>query len=106
MIPFTLPAAYPRIKRVSSFEELVTTPFADGVNALCWERTLAGDFAEVVERLGSGEGIVTLDEARLQELGLSLSASGNVAIEVMLEDLRRLREQERDPVLNCIHEYP
>jgi hypothetical protein len=29
-----------------------------------------------------------------------------VAIDVMLEDLKRLRELGRDPVLNCIHAYP
>ena len=45
---FTLPFAYPRIKMVNSFRELVTTPFADGVNALCWPRALPGDFGEVV----------------------------------------------------------
>jgi hypothetical protein len=106
MTPFTLPTAYPRIKGVGGFEELVTSRFEDGVNALCWERTLAGDFAEVVERLGPGEGIVTLDEARLRELAVSVSAAGRTAIEAMLEDLQRLREQEREPVLNCIHEYP
>ena len=104
MTPFALPAGYARIKTVNSFHELVSTPFADGVNALCWPRPLAGDFGEVVERVGTGEGIVTLDEARLG--GLSVSAAGRVAVAVLLEDLRRLRECERDPVLNCIHDYP
>lgn len=47
MTPFTLPPDYPRIQRVNSFQELVTTPFADCVNALCWQRTLPGDFSEV-----------------------------------------------------------
>ena len=95
---------YPRIKAVSSFHELVTTPFAGGVNALCWPRTLPGDFGEVVEKLGAGEGIITLAEARLQSL--PVSAVGRVAIELLLEDQRLLREHERDPVLNCIHGYP
>jgi hypothetical protein len=31
---------YPRIQQVNSFQELVSTPFAGGVNALCWQRTL------------------------------------------------------------------
>ena len=53
MTPFTLPPDYPRIKRVGSFQELITTPFGDGVNAFCWERTLSGDFAEVVGKLGA-----------------------------------------------------
>ena len=102
--PFTLPADYPRIRRVQSFHELITTPFADGVNALCWPRVLPGDFAEVVALLGAGEEIVLLDDARLA--GLPVSAEGRVAVDAMLEDARLLREQERDPVLNCIHGYP
>ena len=95
---------YRRIKVVGSFNELVTTVFADGVNALCWPRSLPGDFAEVVARLGVGEGIVTLDDTRLASL--PVSAAGRAAIDVLLEDQRRLREHARDPVLNCIHGYP
>lgn len=104
MTPFSLPPDYPRIRRVQSLQELVATPFADGVNALCWERELPGDFAEVVARLGAGEGLETLDEARLE--ALPVGAEGRLAIGAMLEDLRRLRALERDPVLNCIHGYP
>jgi hypothetical protein len=99
------PSAHPSIKHVASFAELVATPFADGINALCWERTLPGDYAEVVRLLGTGDGeaITTLDEARLR--GLRLEAGGKVAAEQMLADLRLLRERELDPVLNCIHGY-
>ncbi len=87
-----------------SFQELVSTPFAGGVNALCWERALPGDFGEVVRHLGNGDGIVTLEEERL--LALPVSASGRLAIECLLADLRMLRAQELAPVLNCIHGYP
>ena len=100
----TLPPDYPRIQRVNSFEELVTTPFANGVNAFCWPRTLPGDFSEVVELLGGGEGIVTLDDTRL--LALPVSAAGRVAVDILLADQRRLREHDLDPVLNSIHGYP
>jgi hypothetical protein len=93
-----------RVRTVHSFEELVETPFADGVNALCWPRTLPGPFGEVVEKLGPGEEIVTIEEEQLG--ALDVSAAGRIAIEVLREDLRRLRELERDPVLNCIHSYP
>jgi len=75
--------------------------FADGVNALCWPRTLAGDFGEVVRLLGDGEGIVTIDDARL--LSLPVSAAGRAAVDVLLEDQRALRALGLDPVLNCIH---
>ncbi len=99
-----LPSNYPRIQQVRSFQELISTPFADGVNALCWERALPGNFGEVVARLGDGEGIVTLEEERLNSL--PVSAAGRLAIEHMLADLRLLRAQELAPVLNCIHGYP
>ena len=104
MTLFTPPSGYPRIRTVNSFHELVTAPLADGVNALCWPRTLPGDFGEVVELLGAGEGITALDDERL--LSLPVSAAGRVAIEVLLEDQRLLREHDRAPVLNCIHGYP
>ena len=47
------PPDYFRIKTVLSFAELVDTPFADGVHALCWSRALPGDFGKVVEKLGA-----------------------------------------------------
>ena len=87
-----------------SFAELVATPFAQDVNALCWSRTLPGDFGEVVEKLGAGEGVVTIEEPQL--LRLAVSPAGRKAIDFLQKDLRQLREQERDPVLNCIHDYP
>lgn len=99
----TSPPAHPRIRVVGGFHELLNTPFADGVNALCWPRVLPGDFGEVVKLLSPGDGIVPLDEELLRSL--PLGAAGRVAAEVMLEDLRLLREQDLDPELNCIHHY-
>ena len=104
MTPFTLPSDYSRIKRVSSFQELITTPFANGVNGLCWERTLSGDFAQVVERLDVSEGITTLDEALLRSL--SVSGAGQAAIDQLVEDYRLLQDHNLEPVLNCIQDYP
>src|SRR5262245_49603951 len=101
MTPFALPSGYSRIKRVSSFDELVATPFADGVNALCWPRVLPGDFGEVVRDLNVGAGITTVDEARLRSL--SVSDAGRIAIGILLEDQRLLREHGLDPVLDCIN---
>jgi hypothetical protein len=104
MSSLSLPSDCPRIRRVQSFAELATTPLADGVNALCWERTLPSGFDEIVARLGAGEGLVNLDEERLRTL--RVSAAAQPAIELLLADLRRLRERDLDPVLNCIHGYP
>ncbi|MBL9203466.1 MAG: hypothetical protein JNN01_00170 [Opitutaceae bacterium] len=104
MTSFALPSDYPRVRQVTSFHELVSTPFSAGVNALCWQRTLPGDFSEVVGLLGVKEGITTLDEARL--LALPLSAAGRVAVAVLLEDLRQLRDRGLAPNLDCIQAYP
>lgn len=104
MNSFALPPDYPRIKRVYSFQELVSTPFADGVNALCWERVLPGDFSEVVQLLGVSDEVTPIDEARLR--ALSVSVAGRSAIEFLLEDLRLLREHGAAPVLNCFPGYP
>lgn len=104
MTPFSLPADYSRIQLVGSFEELLATPFKDGVNALCWKRDLRGDFGEVVRCLGVVEGIMPLDEDRLRTL--ALSAEGKRAVEVMLEDFRLLQAAGLSPTLDCIASYP
>ena len=104
MTPLTLPPDYPRIKLVNSFHELITTPFADGINALCWPRTLPGDFREIIQHLTISPGITNLDDALL--LSLPLSPAGRTAIDILLEDQRLLREHGLDPILNCIDGYP
>jgi hypothetical protein len=103
MNPFTLPLGYNRIKRVGSFDELVTTHFQDGVNALCWERALPGNFSEVVKCLAVGKGITTLEDSQL--MNLALSAEGKRAVDILLEDQRLLRDLNLDPVLDCINGY-
>lgn len=104
MTPFSLPADYPRIQVVNSFHELITTPFQNGVNALCWPRQLPGDFREVVTQLGTGEGITSLDVEMLNDL--TVSSEGRVAIDQMLADLTLLRDHGLQPELNCIQAYP
>lgn len=97
------PPGYSRIKVVNSFHELVTTPFERGLNALCWQRTLPGDFNEVVQRLGVREGRMTLDDTRLRSL--SLSDAGRAAVDLLLEDQRLLQEHGLAPILDCLHGY-
>jgi hypothetical protein len=96
--------AHSCIQYVHSFEELLSTPFAAGVNALCWERSLPGDFEEVIAQLVGDAGINRLSEAQLREL--SVSPDGQLAINAMLEDLRLLQQQGLAPELNCITAYP
>jgi hypothetical protein len=108
MTSLTLPPGYDRIKVVRSFEDLVSARFEDGVNAISWPRELSGDYREVVERLGLGVGITTIEEGRLEALLSgegSLSEAGRVAVEVMREDLRRLRELGLEPVLDGVNGY-
>ncbi len=97
-------AGHPNVRLVSSFEELAGTPFADGVNALCWPRALDGDFSEIVTRVGPLDEIVTLDEDDLASL--ALSPDGRRARETLIADLRRLRAHGLDPSLDCIPAYP
>src|SRR5260370_1425944 len=106
MPSFTPPRGYDRIKMVQSFHELVTTPFQAGVNALCWSRSLSGDFNEVVEHLevNESERITTLDDSRLGNL--RLSPAGRAAIDTLLEDQQLLRSLGLAPILDCIHGYP
>jgi hypothetical protein len=66
-----LPAGYPRVRVVTSFDELVATPFADGVNALCWPRQLDGDFAEVVRQLGQRTVLAAPARRRFRRSGAS-----------------------------------
>ena len=80
---------------------LSARPFADGVNALCWPRTLPGDFREVVEALGPGEGIVTVDESYLGNL--PLSDAGKTARDILLADQQMLRACDLQPSLDCVH---
>ncbi len=109
MQPASLISDYHRIRCVQSFAELAAGRFTDGVNALCWPRTMTGDFAEIVaalqrSRCGDDEPITVLDETQLT--GLALGAAGRAAADAILSDLALLRAQERDPVLNLIHGYP
>lgn len=97
------PSSPSRILEVHSFDQLASTPLARGINALCWRRTLPGDFAEVVRMLGPGAGVVAVDE---DDLGrLPATAAGLAAIRVLREDLRLLRELGLAPELDCIHDY-
>lgn len=103
MNSFQIPADYPRIKLVHSFHELLTTPFADGINAICWNRTLAGNFAEVMQHVSGSDPITLIDDAALR--ALPVSCAGRIAVDTLLEDQHLLRRQNLDPQLNAIWAY-
>ena len=101
---FSLPPGYARVRRVQSFHELVNTSFRDGVNALCWPRTLPGNFREVADKLDPGEGIVPVDESCLADL--DLSDQGKAAREILLADQQLLRSSDLQPSLDCVYGSP
>lgn len=103
MSSLTLPSEYARIRVVGGFDALVSTPFRGGVNALCWPRTLTGDFGEIVGQLAVGEGITAIDDVQLWSL--HLSEAGRMARDVLLQDQERLRALDLAPSLDCINGY-
>lgn len=92
------------VRYVSSFEELVSTPFEGKVNALCWSRELDGDFDEIVSVIGELDEITTLEEDDLESL--QLSPAGSVARRRMIADLALLKAAGLAPSLDCIPGYP
>ena len=105
MNDFSQPADNVRVKRVSSFAELLATPLRDGINALCWPRSLAGDFAEVVSKTRGGRGGSRISTRRACGRCRSVTPE-KLAVDTMIEDLRLLRDQGLAPELNCIRAYP
>jgi hypothetical protein len=96
-------AAEHLIHCVTNFNELVSTPFNETMNALCWSRTLKGDFAEIVSKVVQTENITVLDE---QQLGaLELSEQGQLARAVLLQDFNLLSAHGALPTLNVIRHY-
>ncbi|MEM9161122.1 MAG: hypothetical protein AAGB46_18915 [Verrucomicrobiota bacterium] len=99
-----MPSAYHRIRYVSSFEELIATPFENGINALCWPRTLKGDFAEIADLIGPFHDVATQNEEDLN--ALTLSPGGRLARQALLADQALLQEAGLDPILDYIPYYP
>ena len=92
-----------QIQVVNSIEDLFSAPFQGAINAICWQRELNGDFAEIVNKADFYGNVTLLDEEDLLEL--DLSAAGQVAREVLLTDMRLLEAQGASPSLNVIREY-
>ncbi len=92
-----------QIQCVKSFEDLLLSPFQGIVNALCLARDLEGDFAEIVNKFELEGNIMELDEEDLQ--ALELSPNGQLAREIILADMKQLREANASPILNIIAQY-
>ena len=91
------------IKQVASFEELITTDFAYSMNAICWERSLEGDFSEIVNKLTDIDTTIQIDEEQLTQL--LLSPKGQLARKILLEDFQQLKAIGASPELNVLKNY-
>lgn len=92
-----------QIHRVTNFQDLVSTPFHGEMNAICWTRKLAGDFSEIANKIKLKENMVVLDQDELFEL--QLSEQGQIARDILLNDLKLLKAHGASPVLNLIKCY-
>ncbi len=92
-----------QIHCVTSFKDLVSTPFHGEINAICWTRKLIGDFSEIVRKVELIENIAVLDQEELREL--QLSEQGQFAREILLNDLKVLKAHGASPTLNLIKCY-
>lgn len=92
-----------QIEVVSAFSELVNTRFQGVMNAICWERNLNGDFEEIVSKLQLKENITEIYPEDL--LSLQLSEKGNMAREIILNDLHLLADFGASPSLNLLKNY-
>lgn len=88
---------------VESFDELVSTPFNYQINAICWQRKLKGDFAEIVKQLAHKDNMSLIKTQDLE--ALNLSEQGQVARSLILNDMKVLTDQGALPVLNLINFY-
>lgn len=88
---------------VSTFSELVHTDFKGEMNALCWYRNLDGDFNDIVARLCIKENITEVYPEDL--IALQLSEKGNIAREIILNDLQLLTDFGASPSLNLLKCY-
>ncbi len=98
-----LSAAENQILCVTNFQDLVSTPFHGEMNAICWTRELTGDFSEIVEKIKLAENLATVEEEALREL--QLSEQGQLAREIVLDDLELLKAHGASPILNVIKHY-
>ncbi len=98
-----LPYNKHQIHVVTDFQELISTPFHGEMNAICWKRDLKGDFAEIIHKVSLKDNMKIVEEEEL--LALNLTKQGQMAREILLHDLKLLKEHGASPVLNIIKCY-
>lgn len=92
-----------QITYVVNFQDLVSTPLLGEMNAICWNRKLEGDFSEIVDQITFSGNMTTVEEEDLLEL--DLSEQGQLAREILIQDLKLLKAHGASPILNVIRQY-
>ena len=92
-----------QVSLVTSFQDLISTPFHEEINAVCWGRKLIGDFSEIVRKVELNENMAILDQNQLLEL--QLSERGQLARDILLNDMKMLKAHGASPTLNLIKCY-
>lgn len=88
---------------VTNFHDFINTPFSGNTNAICWTRHLTGDFSEIVQKLASSGNITEIEPEELR--ALELSQQGQLARDILLDDLKLFKDHGASPVLNIIRHY-
>ncbi len=92
-----------QVHSVTNFQDLFATPFHGAMNAICWNRKLPGDFSEIVNKVVLNENMMVLHEEELSVL--QLSEQGQLAREILINDLKLLKAHGASPILNLIRCY-
>lgn len=100
---FPVASVEKQVQKVELFRDLISTPFQGDINAICWSRSLVGDFSEIVNLVVLEGNMSELDEEDLLEM--QLSESGQQAREILIADLKNLRDMGASPILNVIQHY-
>lgn len=98
-----IPHTEQQIQYVTNFQDFISASFHGKMNAICWNRQLVGDFSEIVSKLELNENIAELHPNDL--LQLKLSKQGQLAREILLNDLKTLKALGTSPTLNLIKCY-
>jgi len=89
----------PNVRVVDSFDALLATPFAGEVNAVCWARSLRGDFAALAARLATSAPVRTVGVGELDD-------ADDPATATLRRDLRLLRAAGHEPSIELVRAYP
>lgn len=89
---------------VDSFYNLLHQPFKGKINAYGFLRQFDANFREIIEVLNNENLIVDIAIDDLKQL--TLSPSGEMAKQIIIEDFQRLQDFGAQPNLNIINSYP